>query len=885
MITFVCPRCGIWLRVGDECAGKNVRCGGCQTVLAVPARAATVAPPSGPPTIAPERPPAGQATLRVDAPTLLPSAPGGAPAATAPEDAEPYAFLGPPQAAGEMGRLGGYRVLRVLGQGGMGVVFEAEDVQLRRRVAIKALLPALAASPAARQRFLREARAAAAVRNDHVVTIYQVGEDRGTPFVVMELLQGESLEAFLRRGGRLPVAEILRLGRETAEGLAAAHEQGLIHRDVKPANLWLEAGRRRVKLLDFGLARAASEDHNLTQSGVLLGTPGYLAPEQTRGGPPDPRSDLFSLGCVLYRLCTGDLPFQGQDTLAMLMALATQTPRPVRERNPQVPAGLAALVGRLLAKDPNARPASARAVAQELAALGGVRAGDGPAVRQPTPGPLPPPAAPAADADSQPILGEVADSQPILGEVFEPESRTGRAPSARPGLLPRKLSPACLLAFVGAGVAGLALLGLVTGAVLLVLHFRGPAADLGPDREVRTLPASATDAAVGGGGRYLILAVPARHQLAVIDLAKPEPTRFLDIEDSPVRLAADIDKLLVVYTTRKVVERWSLATWQKEATADVPFTGRITTLALGSASGGPLLVLGEAPGLRSEQLLLDVRQLRKVTLQEQGQGVIFAGDITEALASAEGRVFGVGSTNFFSRGSQTVVVGGGQATYASTPTKLTFAAPGPDGRVVYTNNGLYTTDLKDLPHGSSQRGTLCVPALQGDYYARIRPDEEGDGFSLCLAGDDEPLTRVTDVGWPGSSVRDTTFPCWRRLFLVPAANRIVSVPPGNDHVILQRFDFARALEKATSDYLFVTSFAPPPARPGSRYGHDIRVQARKGPARFRLVSGPRGLTVSPSGSVRWDVPADLGEPAGDLTVQVQDAAGHELSHALRIPVE
>src|SRR5262249_21924784 len=147
------------------------------------------------------------------------------------------------------------------------------------------------------------------------------------------------------------------------------------------------------------------------------------------------------------------------------------------------------------------------------------------------------------------------------------------------------------------------------------------------------------------------------------------------------------------------------------------------------------------------------------------------GDGTEVLASANGRVFGVGSTNFFSNGFHTIAVGGEEATvYPNPGTKLPYAFPGPDGHVVYTSNGLYTTEGKDLPRGSSQRGTVCVPSLQGDFYARVRPEEEGDAFSLCLAGEDEPLARVTGAGWPGTTVKDPAFPAYKRLYLVPAVN-------------------------------------------------------------------------------------------------------------------
>src|SRR5262249_11914335 len=210
----------------------------------------------------------------------------------------------------------------------------------------------LAASPANRQRFLREARAAAKIEHDHIVSIYQVGEDRGVPFLAMPLLQGESLNERLQREPRLLIAEVLRISRETAAGLAAAHERGLIHRDIKPANLWLEApsppplapgGERgrgeggRVKLLDFGLARSAAESSHLTATGAILGTPAYMSPEQASGKVVDGRTDLFSLGCVMYRLTTGELPFKGSDPISTLMAVAMEQPPAPIQLNEEVP--------------------------------------------------------------------------------------------------------------------------------------------------------------------------------------------------------------------------------------------------------------------------------------------------------------------------------------------------------------------------------------------------------------------------------------------------------------------------------------------------------------------------------------------------------------------
>jgi serine/threonine protein kinase len=289
------------------------------------------------------------------------------------EGAPSPVVLAPPRGPDELGRLGGYRVLAILGQGGMGRVYRAEDPVLRRHVALKVMTASAAAQPGAKERFLREARAAAALQHDHVVPIYQVGEECGLPFLAMPLLAGETLEARLQRERRLSMAEVLRLGRETAEGLAAAHAKGLIHRDIKPLNLWLEtpegAALPRVKILDFGLARAAEGDGPRTRAGVIVGTPAYMSPEQVNGQAVDGRSDLFSLGCVLYRMAAGAAPFRGPSLTSVLLAVAEHHPPPPSALRAEVSLALSELVMRMLAKDPAQRPTSARAVVEALGAI------------------------------------------------------------------------------------------------------------------------------------------------------------------------------------------------------------------------------------------------------------------------------------------------------------------------------------------------------------------------------------------------------------------------------------------------------------------------------------------------------------------------------------
>ncbi len=290
------------------------------------------------------------------------------PNATPPRTRElSLSFLQPPSDAAYLGRLAHFDVMRVLGRGGMGIVLEAFDSRLQRNVALKVLDPELAGDEVARQRFCREARAAASITHENVVAVYQVERsgDDGLPYLVMQLISGESLEQRLTREKRLPVREVVRIAMQSAHGLEAAYAQGLIHRDIKPGNILLEATNDRVKLTDFGLARA-EEDVKLTHTGFVSGTPLYMAPEQAMGDEPDHRSDLFSLGAVMYEMCAGEPPFSGNSALAILKQISDKKHRPLRELNPDVPEWLAETIDKLLAKKPADRLQSATHLAELL---------------------------------------------------------------------------------------------------------------------------------------------------------------------------------------------------------------------------------------------------------------------------------------------------------------------------------------------------------------------------------------------------------------------------------------------------------------------------------------------------------------------------------------
>jgi serine/threonine protein kinase len=362
----------------------------------------------------------------------------------------------------------------------MGAVYLAEDARLHRKAAIKTMKPELAADPANRERFEREARAAARVEHDNIVPIWGIGTaPDGTPFIAMPFLQGEMLDARLKREPVANLGLIVKVAREVADGLAAAHAKGLIHRDIKPSNIWLEgdlsAGPlneqvRRCKILDFGLARSVGTgDAQLTACGAILGTPGYMAPEQARGETVGHRADLFSLGVVLYRMATGQPPFQGANAMAVLISLVTDTPLPVGTLAPDLPPALAELIDRLMSKDPAGRPHSAaevaaavRRIVKDLQAQKAAPTASAPPPVS-TPQPVPVYVAPARDPNPWEGVTET-DEEPVPRE---------RAPAKKPGRSPAPSSRSQW--YVAGGVMVLGLLALV--AVLVVVIIRTQTAE------------------------------------------------------------------------------------------------------------------------------------------------------------------------------------------------------------------------------------------------------------------------------------------------------------------------------------------------------------------------------------------------------------------------
>ena len=263
--------------------------------------------------------------------------------------------LAPTDDPKSLGRIGNFEILGVVGSGAMGVVLKAEDRALDRIVAMKVMSPCLASCGTARQRFAREAKAAAAVLHPNVIAIHGVSTTEDLPYLVMPYVKGTSLQQRIRENGALPLPEILRIGSQVAAGLAAAHRQGLIHRDIKPSNIMLDDGVETAVITDFGLARTI-DDATMTRTGVITGTPEYMSPEQARGDAVDFSSDLFSLGSVLYSLCTGFAPFRAQTAYGVLRRITDDQPRSIRETNTDIPKWLCRLIDRLHAKVASKRP-------------------------------------------------------------------------------------------------------------------------------------------------------------------------------------------------------------------------------------------------------------------------------------------------------------------------------------------------------------------------------------------------------------------------------------------------------------------------------------------------------------------------------------------------
>ncbi len=341
----------------------------------------------------------------------------------------------PPQS--EMPKqIGGFQLLELLGRGGMGSVYKARQVSLGRLVALKVIASRLAADERFLARFVREARAAAAVHHPNIVAVYSVGEDNGQHYIAMELVAGEGLDALVKRGGPLPQDHALELMKQTTAALAVAHEAGIIHRDIKPSNILLAADGS-VKVADFGLAKRIQIDVKITATGTTVGTPLYMAPEAAGAKDLDARADLYSLGATFYHVLAGRPPFEGKTPVEVIVKHATEEPQPLAAAAPHLDPRLCRVIDRLLRKDPAERYPSAQALLGELEALGEL-------------------GSPAAQEDAPKLPGDASTLPLAEGKRLAPRAAVERLQHDRGRPSTRRL----LLAAAGVAVALLAALTL-----------------------------------------------------------------------------------------------------------------------------------------------------------------------------------------------------------------------------------------------------------------------------------------------------------------------------------------------------------------------------------------------------------------------------------------
>jgi serine/threonine-protein kinase len=782
-------------------------------------------------------------------------------------------FLDPSDDPRNLGRLGPYEVRELIGRGGMGLVLQGRDTKLDRLVAIKVMAPELAAQATAHSRFLREARAAAAVNHENVVAIYAVEESRGLPYIVMQYVPGGSLEERLAREGPLPLPELLRVGVQVAAGLAAAHARGLIHRDIKPANILWETPR--VRITDFGLARAV-DDLSISGSGLVAGTPEYMAPEQARGEFVDHRADLFSLGTLLYVLGTGMSPFRAGNPLAVLRRVCDEVPTPANEANPSLPRWLAASIARLHAKNPAQRFQSAAEVGDLLERH-------------------------LLQLQSAKLAAASLLAMPTV--LVEPLS------TASDSAVPRRSWSWKWYAAVASLLFGLAVVGLLMGYTLL----RNRGGEKGAeDREVAsssdvvfkphlpvaesevvTLPGAVADVAVGGGGRYLVFHL--ERSLAVFDVQEGKVVRQLPLAEEHAHFAAGATRLVVLYPGARLLQTWDLTRFAKERSAPFPgsmATGEIRQVCMGSASNGPLFVY-----LANEKrtLALNPATLETTEVHWRHWGPTNAYGPLHLRAAPDGDTL-VGWSGgwagaemaFFRQGVQH-----GSDDNIEFSMGL-FALPSADGRRLFTPWAIVNRD----------GGAIKPPELANTY--RVPAHEPGFFLALHSQGrypdaprEKEPTARLPAVsqvvvctddgrrlfpldGIDGLNAGTGLF--WeRRVHYYPRAG-LLAVLIAPDRLLLRRVDLVKNLDKTGADYIVVVS-QPPLAHPGSTWSYQLDVRAKAAVGKVTLEAGPEGLAVTPEGRMTWRVPDDYPNPAATVKLTLRDARGQEMLQQFSVIVD
>ncbi len=691
---------------------------------------------------------------------------------------------------------------------------------------------------------------------------------------------------------------------------------------------------------------AALSMGRLTQEGTVLGTPDFLAPEQAlQPHLADIRADIYSLGCTLYYLLTARPPFPGGTLAQKLLWHQQAEPVPPASLRPDLPPGLSSLLRRMMAKRPQERYPTPQEVANLLESLTVETPAESAVMVASLVEPPPIPLSPLASHDSVVQLsplplreggegsrvrgsGEYATHSDTPRPYLTPPEQTAvdlrlSAQDKPPRRFGWSKKDDWLWTAVTAGSAVAAAL-----IVLLLWHFfrdkdrddlaggppaggevrpppnpRPPAdrpepreagikpAPLMADREERPLPSAVGDICVGGGGRFLILHLPRDRKLAVFDVNEAKIVKYLPVPDDNVKLAAGMDVLIVALPSSNVLQRWSLTTFEREATVPCPVNGVVHGVAMGSASRGPLVVCSGAGDRfgRNEITLLDPQNFKEsdaVPRDRGGPNAGFDPRVVPVRVSADGRVVvGVGGGGWVLEGK----------TYKSYPLPAA-TIPGPDGRTLYSPGQLFSSEGKPLgqPIGGHGRMVWYLPALHGPLYFSLnetakegRPDRATLRFSVHLPGDTRPLVSLpflesldTLTDWRGGVP-----PFVRHVYLIPDAKLLVILPDGNDRLVLHRFDLDELLAKANVDYLFVQSRPPTVGVRGQPFDYLLAVRSKRGGVKVKLDDGPRGMNLTPEGRLSWAVPKDFADTEVNVILTVSDASGQEVLHTFRLAVK
>ncbi len=399
---------------------------------------------------------------------------------------------------------------------------------------------------------------------------------------------------------------------------------------------------------------------------------------------------------------------------------------------------------------------------------------------------------------------------------------------------------------------------------------------------VRPLPSPVAAVAVGGGGRYLVLHLRKLRKLAVFDVNEARVVNLLPLAEDNVAFAAGRDKLLVALPGSRTLERWSLTTFRREAAAAAPVTGEIVSAVMGADSEGPVLVNGD---------LVDLGTLKPLPVKYPNDRRLPFGPDARYRVSGDGTVFGVWSTNVSPSGIHTFVLTGNEVKEYYVHDSAGHVAPGPDGRVVYTGRGLRTAEVQPLGGDNPKEPHFCIPPAHGGFYLTVRmlenpegPNDKREGVDVWLTGLGRRIARLPQVTlWEGlNGWGRETIGLDQRLYLIPDAKLILTLPPSNDRIVLYRFDPEAALASLDVDYLFVASRPPATARRGLEFVYQLVVRSKKGAVKYRVLSAPDGLTVSPTGEMRWRVPPEGLPGETDVVLVASDAGGQECYHSFKL---